>query len=107
MASETKFTPGPWVVGPIDDTMVTHVAADGQRYQIARAIGDYDDDAVWPTVEANARLIAGAPKLYDSLRELDRCATEVSRRGAVTGPQWSALTGALVVARAALAKVQP
>lgn len=54
-------TAGPWRVGPVDDTAVT--AADGTEICHASGDGDYDDDAVWPVMEANARLIAAAPDL--------------------------------------------
>lgn len=50
-------TPGPWKVGPIDDTVVT--ASDGS--EIAAIDGDYSDPDLWPIMEANARLITTAP----------------------------------------------
>ena len=56
-------TPGPWVVGPIDDTAVTHLGKDGIRYEVAAVDGDYNDPDEWPIMEANARLIAAAPDL--------------------------------------------
>lgn len=43
-----------------------------------------------------------AAKMRVHLRSLIAAATEVSRLGAVTGPQWSNLTGALIGARAAI-----
>ena len=52
-------TPGPWRVGPVDDTVV--VAADGS--EIAAIDGDYNEPDLWPMMEANARLIALAPDL--------------------------------------------
>ncbi len=63
MTTETKFTPGPGVVGPVDDTVVTHMGADGKRYEIAQIDGDYNQPETWPVMEANARLIAAAPDL--------------------------------------------
>jgi len=41
--------------------------------------------------------------LRSALEVLERAATTVHRKGAVTGPQWSQLSGALITARAALA----
>ena len=58
-------TPGPWVVGPVDDTIVT--APDGS--EVAAIDGDYNQPDMWPVMEANARLIAAAPELLEALRE--------------------------------------
>ena len=63
-------TPGPWVVGPIDDTVVTHLGKDGIRYEVAAVDGDYNDPDEWPIMEANARLIAAAPDLLAALKEV-------------------------------------
>jgi hypothetical protein len=62
--SETKWTPGPWHVGPTDDTQVT--ASDGT--EIARMDGDYDDDDVWPMMEANARVVSALPEFHEVLK---------------------------------------
>ena len=53
-----------------------------------------------------ADLRAENVKLRNLLGDLERSATSVHRRGAVTGPQWSRLAGDLIVVRAALAKEQ-
>lgn len=63
----TKHTPGPWEVGPVDDTVVTHVGADGVRLVVAEIDGDYNQPETWPIMEANARLIAAAPELLEAL----------------------------------------
>jgi hypothetical protein len=60
-------TPGPWVVGPVDDTIVTHLGADGFRYEVAAVDGDYNQPDEWPVMEANARLIAAAPEMLQAL----------------------------------------
>lgn len=60
-------TPGPWEVGPVDDTVVTHVGVDGTRYEIAAIDGDYNSPDEWPTMEANAHLIAAAPDMLSAL----------------------------------------
>lgn len=61
----TKHTPGPWAVGPVDDTVITHVGPDNVRYEIAAIDGDYNQPETWPVMEANARLIASAPDHAD------------------------------------------
>ena len=66
----TKHTPGPWEVGPVDDTVVTHVGADGVRLVVAEIDGDYNQPETWPIMEANARLIAAAPELLEAAIEL-------------------------------------
>lgn len=59
---------GPWFVGPVDDTVVTHMGKDGIRYEVAAVDGDYNDPDTWPIMEANARLIAAAPDLLEALK---------------------------------------
>lgn len=75
----TKHTPGPWVVGPTDDTVVTHLGADGTRYEIAQIDGDYNQPETWPEMEANARLIAAAPDLLEALKRITEPAPGVAR----------------------------
>lgn len=65
-------TPGPWEVGPVDDTVVSHVGADGKRYEIAAIDGDYNEPDQWPVMEANARLISAAPDMLEALIEAKR-----------------------------------
>lgn len=55
--------PGPWRVGPVDDTVV--VAADGS--EIAAIDGDYNEPDLWPMMEANARRIARVPDMEETL----------------------------------------
>jgi len=57
-AAAEKAAPGPWEVGPVDDTVVTHIGADGLRYEVAGIDGDYNSPDEWPTMEANAAHIA-------------------------------------------------
>ena len=64
--SEPKFTPGPWKVGPVDDTRVE----DALGNEVAQIDGDYNHPDTWPIMEANARLIASAPELYEALEGL-------------------------------------
>lgn len=60
------------------------------------------------TAEARADAAEALVKgLRDKLTGLEKAASEVSRRGAVTGPQWSNLTMAILFARAVLAQQPP
>ena len=116
-------TPGPWESSASKEPLPYGVkpriySADGE---LLAEVGNLtlDQDA-W---EANARLIAAAPDLARALivseaarklaeerlakavvglSALDKAAGEVARQGAVTGPQWSRLTVALLKARAAI-----
>lgn len=108
MEDKAKWTPGPWVVGPIDDTVVTHLGADNIRYEVAAIDGDYNDPDTWPIMEANARLIAAAPDLYEQVKLFVRC-IEYNIRVAETkgddeGARLQSFT--LAMAQAALAKAR-
>lgn len=89
-----KHIPGPWSIGPVDDCQVTHLGPDGARYVIADISGDYNQPELWPIMEANARLIAAAPDLYEACRYIVEAGE--------TGDEKKAIE----MARAALAKVQ-
>lgn len=60
--SQAKHTPGPWRVGPVDDTRVE----DASGNEVAQIDGDYNQPDTWPVMEANARLIAAAPDLLEA-----------------------------------------
>lgn len=62
--SAGTHTPGPWRVGPVDDTIVTDAAGK----EVAAIDGDYNSPDEWPRMEANARLIAAAPELLGALK---------------------------------------
>ena len=64
----SKHTPGPWVVGPVDDCTVTAVDSRGNRTIVAEIDGDYNEPDLWPIMEANARLISAAPDLLEALK---------------------------------------
>ncbi len=59
------YTKG-WRVSPTDDTVVIDV----DRNIVAEISGDYNHPDTWPIMEANARLIAAAPDLYEALQGL-------------------------------------
>lgn len=59
-------TPGPWRVGPVDDTVV--IAPDGS--EVAAIDGDYNEPDLWPVMEANARRIARLPELEQAYLDL-------------------------------------
>lgn len=62
----TAGTPGPWRVGPVDDTVV--IAPDGS--EVAAIDGDYNEPDLWPVMEANARRIARLPELEQAYLDL-------------------------------------
>jgi len=90
-SSGEKWVPGPWHVGPVDDTTV--FAADGS--EIAAIDGDYNQPETWPIMEANARLISAAPELVEALVAFMKLAWNTHH----SAPEYD-------VARAALAKAR-
>ena len=108
--NSAQHTPGPWIVGPVDDTVVTHLGADGCRYEVAAIDGDYNDPDTWPIMEANARLIAAAPELYEALAETWRVLDAAGLLNLSNGVQlgqtawYVKARDAEALARAALAK---
>lgn len=90
-------TKGPWRVGPVDDTVVT--GPDGSV--VAEIDGDYNQPDTWPVMEANARLIAAAPDLFEALELLVN--TQARYIEELPGERG---LGALTKARAALAKAR-
>ena len=83
----TAGTPGPWRVGPVDDTVV--IAPDGS--EVAAIDGDYNEPDLWPVMEANARRIARLPELEQAYLDLT---AEVRR---LTAERDAALAGAMRV----------
>ena len=82
-----KHFPGPWIVGPVDDTLVRAVTTEGEYYTICEMDGNYNDPHQWPVMEANARLIAAAPDLLEALR-LHKAWAESEK----TGPDYQGMT---------------
>lgn len=119
--SEAKFTPGPWSADedPMGPEILTIIAnADRPTYEwtFIAQIGVDDDhtDAqgvLRAEAEANARLIAAAPDLYEALKEVSQAMTKLTFEGVDRGkghwPAWDDTARAVDKARAALAKCAP
>lgn len=74
-----QFTPGPWRYGPATNYSGLYIAP-GNRYPILAALHENGRcEAInFPgQTEANARLIAAAPELYEALEELLSATKEV------------------------------
>lgn len=75
MASETKFTPGPWEIGcgfglygvRIDASDRAICGVSGVTRQVYNRDGSPAGEVDMPEGWANARLIAAAPELYEAL----------------------------------------
>lgn len=101
--SQTKFTPGPWATKsariPVDGEFdwCVSTSIDGADYVIAEAFGRVAEQ-IRPNAEANARLMAAAPELYEALEELLQ---DIQQYEA-----WQRPARAVDVARAAIAKAR-
>lgn len=86
--SETKFTPGPYVVHEDDRPLITH-----KPYSVLLP-GSNDGVAYFIATKANAHLLAAAPELYEALAEITRDDGDVSAVEAwaddEAGAQWFA-----------------
>lgn len=107
--SAAQFTPGPWEVGK--NRFLQPVIRARNSYVVATAEVDFGgcerssekDDAL-RTREANARLIAAAPELYEALEVIAGCgAVDVSNTAIVVGNKANVV---LQQAWAALAKAR-
>ena len=95
--SGAAFTKGPWYLGPDKDC---YRSVNGPKWDdLARVVVRLEgDDTQFAPGEANARLIAAAPDLYEALKAIiEDHPIAVRALGEVT----------VRMARAALAKVQP
>jgi len=68
--SDTKFTPGPWELWPLEDSDSVRIFA-GTHY--VGSIGNSDDEP--SQTRANGHLIAAAPDMYEALKEIARADT--------------------------------
>lgn len=81
-----EITRGPWVYAPTGDVMRGYsqpfgIAEIGKANLVAGVFGDVKGGE--PTAEANARLIAASPTMYDALKRVvaqyeDRCGDHCS-----------------------------
>ena len=109
--SDTKFTPGPWVIengfdvfGPLGGESGDGIACDSNDgWQIAE-VGDYLTTVNGELVQlgfgpqrANLALIAAAPELYGALTEI--MALESRDRIMPMGDEWGRARSALAKAR--------
>jgi hypothetical protein len=71
------FTPGPWRICGQYNAVKDEIGAEGRAVatvwtrQISRRVDGTDAEA-WPEGEANARLIAAAPVMYEALEQAER-----------------------------------
>jgi hypothetical protein len=99
---ETKFTPGPWVavIGKCGDHagyVHSEKRVDGGGYPI---VADIPERTRHGTHEANARLIAAAPELFEALNLY----VEYTKLGIQSGDSGSIELELMKTAQAALAK---
>jgi hypothetical protein len=99
--SETKFTPGPWVVGNIFELTFGVKRGNGTEpigFVYGPSLAERYD--VGRTALANARLIAAAPELYEALERTLNWLASYPGEGAM------GIGGPYEQARAALAKAR-
>jgi len=97
--SDTPWTPGPWVWQAEEECLVgPHFVVMRQDNEGRKVFADYPDG----TTQANARLIAAAPDLYDAL---DAAIDLIE--GDLTGLEWKQACREFVTsARAIVAKAK-
>lgn len=94
-AENVVFSRGPWRVHPTDNTGVV----DAYGGDVAAVTGDYAEE--WVVMEANARLIASAPAMFEAL---ERAVAEMAgiTQHTICDMEWStfeAMRAALSLAR--------
>jgi hypothetical protein len=78
--SKTKHTPGPWmaltgeVTGILDQASVVHDPGKNKEYVFIAETADIDETLPIDVRIANARLIAAAPELLESLKAVVKIA---------------------------------
>lgn len=81
---------------------VTHPAPDAAARQDAKEAEAYAEELEVKLAECEARL----GKAVERLTNLEKSASEVSRYGAATGPQWTKMSIDILAARATLAEIK-
>lgn len=104
--SQTQHTPGPWTTDSINQTTIWSSSGDGLIADCAEFLGFANARAL-PVQkrQANARLVAAAPELYEALRVIADSADRHSSHQLSDPKAYFVHISAL--ARAALAKVTP
>lgn len=108
--AEEKFTPGPWSYTPAVPGATRSFYISGNRDANNREVDIGTVQGGFYSCEANARLIAAAPALYEALKDADSTYDAVL---SVTNddPRFNALrmivTESQRIARAALSAVSP
>ena len=77
--SKPQHSPTPWRVSRTDRCLVLNC----HGTDILEALGDYADDAVWPRMEANARLATAAPDLLAAAQRSLSWLTSYPNEGAM------------------------
>ena len=102
---ETRWTKGPWKIGSqTAKKTYRRIDAGARWYGLAKVVVRLDNDPN-PEGEANARLIAAAPDLYEALAELSRLADEIWVLG-MSNQEAAALEAAWKKGDAALARAR-
>ena len=91
-----QHTPGPWLIQ-------SHTMAD-KEFTVGPAIIDYDD-VDHDEQEANAKLIASAPVMLETLQDFIDAATESSKNESYKANAYGFMMAVLPKARAALTAV--
>lgn len=69
-----KFTPGPWKAVPFNKNYRASIQAPHAKCNIGE-LGGFGTDP--ETTQANARLIAAAPEIYDALKKIEEWAYRI------------------------------
>lgn len=97
--NESKFTPGPWeVVGPFNDR-IYHEPTDTVVAQAWYPGASSKSPSPADTMQANARLIAAAPEMYEELKAIEALLSDprTGKAGA---------SGSINLARSVLSKAE-
>jgi hypothetical protein len=106
-----KHTPGPWEIRTDNDG--THIVGGDRFYDIAKVVIESTDTAAHYETQANARLIAAAPEMYEALKAIASFRRNMTNEsleniGGINDGRDRAikLTGCIEIAEALLAKVE-
>jgi len=89
--SETKWTPGPWSVGPVQRSVRIIVHESGT---VARVHGSSQS-----TMDEDAQLIAAAPDLYEAAKDAEALLRSIEGQNALADELLARVRAALAKAR--------